>query len=122
MAAKNSIGWFEIYVSDVEKAKDFYGDLFEWEFKSLEGFEPEYTTIFTGEDSIGGGFMKSSSAQEGQSVLIYIDVEDIEMTLKKVEEKGGKIEKPKTLISATSGYYGLFRDLDNNLIGVWSEG
>ncbi len=122
MAAKNSIGWFEIYVSDVEKAKDFYGDLFEWQFKLLEGFEPEYTTIFTGEDSVGGGFMKSSSKQEGQSVVIYIDVEDVAKSLKKVEEKGGKIEKPKTLISATSGYYGLFRDLDNNLIGLWSEG
>ncbi|MBL7129675.1 MAG: VOC family protein [Ignavibacteria bacterium] len=122
MAAKNSIGWFEIYVSDIEKAKDFYGDLFEWQFKLLEGFEPEYTTIFTGEDSVGGGFMKSSSKQEGQSVVIYIDVEDVAKSLKKVEEKGGKIEKPKTLISATSGYYGLFRDLDNNLIGLWSEG
>ena len=116
------IGWFEIHVTDFDKAKDFYGELFGWEFKRMEGGDFEYWTIFTGEDSIGGGFMKKSSPEhEGQAVIIYVEVNDIEKILKGVGEKGGKIEKPKTLISATSGYYGLLRDLDNNLIGLWSE-
>jgi predicted enzyme related to lactoylglutathione lyase len=116
------IGWFEIFVTDVEKAKDFYSELFGWDFKLMEGADFEYWTIFTGEDSIGGGFMKKSSQENNsQSVVIYVEVNDIEEALSSTEKMGGKIEKIKTLISPTSGYYALIRDLDNNVIGVWSE-
>ena len=123
MTEKCPIGWFEIFVSDVEKAKDFYGDLFGWEYKLSEGDQSEYWTIFTGENSIGGGFMKKTSSEHGsQGVLFYVEVNDIEATLNSAVEKGGKIETPKTLISPKSGYFALLRDSDNNIIGVWSEG
>ena len=122
MTEKCPIGWFEIFVSDVEKAKDFYGDLFGWEYKLAEGGQSEYWTIFTGENSIGGGFMKKTSSEQGsQGVVFYIEVNDIEATLNSAVEKGGKIETAKTLISPTSGYFALLRDLDNNIIGLWSE-
>ena len=88
----------------------------------MEGIDFEYWTIFTGENSIGGGFLKKSSQEHnGQATVIYVEVNDIEKVLNDVEKIGGKTEKTKTLLSPKSGDYALIRDLDNNIVGVWSE-
>ncbi len=121
MSSKNPIGWFEIKVSDFERAKNFYSKLFNWEFKLSQASKTIYWNIYTGENSVGGGFTRRELESTGQSIIIYIEVEDIEETLKKAVELGGKIEEHKTLISESAGYFGLFRDLDNNLIGLWSK-
>jgi len=122
MEHRNPIGWFEIFVNDVEKAKEFYGNLFEWQFKLSKALSPNYWMIYTGEDSVGGGFMKKANpAHSGQSLLLYVETDDIDSILAKVEKLGGKVETKKTLISETSGYFGLFRDIDGNLMGLWSK-
>ncbi len=122
MSLKNPIGWFEIKVSDFEKAKNFYSQLFNWDFKLSQASKTIYWNIFTGENSVGGGFTKRELSENGgQSIVIYIEVEDIEESLKKAAELGGKIEEHKTLISESAGFYGLFRDLDNNVIGLWAK-
>ncbi len=122
MAAKNRIGWFEIHVHDFEKAKEFYGKLFNWEFKLSQGSKSHYWNIFTGEGSVGGGFMKKEKPeQDGHSVILYVETDDIEATLKKASELGGKIHTPKTLINENAGYFALFNDNDGNLLGLWSK-
>lgn len=122
MSLKNPIGWFEIRVSDFEKAKNFYSQLFNWDFKLSQASKTIYWNIFTGENSVGGGFTKRElSENSGQSIIIYIEVEDIEESLTKAAGLGGKIEEHKTLISESAGFYGLFRDLDNNVIGLWAK-
>jgi len=119
--ATNKIGWFEIFVNDFDKAKDFYSKLFNWEFKLSQATSSLYWNIYTGEGSIGGGLMKKTKPEHnGQSVILYIEVEDIDKTLKRAVELGGQIVKEKTLISNTAGYYALFNDPDNNLMGLWS--
>lgn len=32
---RNPVGWFEIYVSDMERARKFYETVFAWELESL---------------------------------------------------------------------------------------
>lgn len=121
MSGKNSIGWFEIKVTDFEKAKNFYSQIFEWEFKLSQISKTVYWNIYTGENKIGGGFTKRElSEQKGQCIIIYIEVEDINGTLEKIKSLGGKIILEKTLISETAGYNAIFKDLDDNSIGLWS--
>jgi predicted enzyme related to lactoylglutathione lyase len=122
MAGKNPIGWFEIYVSDFDEAIKFYGGIFDWEFKQSQSTNSLYWNIFTGKDSVGGGFMKKSKPEhDGNAVIIYIEVDNIEDTLKKVTTLGGKVSTTKTLISDVAGSYGLFNDTNGNLIGLWSK-
>jgi len=82
-----------------------------------------YWNIKTGSEGIGGGFNKKESKSSGgcQAVILYIDTENIEEILDKVQKLGGHVIKHKTLISESAGYYGLFRDLDNNVMGLWSK-
>jgi hypothetical protein len=119
--AKNRIGWFEIHVHDFEQAKKFYGDLFGWEFKLSQGSTSMYWNINTGENSVGGGFMKKSKPEhDGQAVILYMETDDIEGLLKKADGLGGKVHTPKTKISDNAGFFGLFNDPDGNLMGLWS--
>ena len=122
MSLKNPIGWFEITVNDFDKAKNFYTELFGWEFRLSQGSKSLYWNIYTGEDTIGGGLLKKTKPeQNGQAVILYVEVDDIEASLNKSVTLGGRIEKPKTLISETAGYFGLLQDPDKNVIGLWSK-
>jgi len=123
MAAEHHIGWFEVYVSDFDKAKEFYTELFGWQFnKSTTLGNPYYWIIYTGEGSVSGGLMKKTEpSHTGQAVVLYVETENIEATLKRAESLGGKIIKEKTLISEKAGYFALFTDVDNNTMGLWSK-
>jgi len=122
MAGKNPIGWFEISVTDLDNSRKFYTELFGWEFKLSQGSKSLYWNIYTGENSIGGGLMKKSIPEHtGQSVMLYVEVENIDLILKKATDLGGAVEKPKTLISETAGYFGMLKDLDGNILGLWSK-
>ena len=122
MKKKNPIGWFEICVSDFEKAKNFYHTVFGWEFRLLKNFRTEYWTIWTGEGTVGGGFMKKSGDfKGGESIILYVEVDNIDESLSEIEKAGGKIISPKTLINESSGYFGMFKDLDGNLMGLWMK-
>lgn len=122
MAVKNAIGWFEIHVNDFDAAMKFYGGIFSWEFKQSQSTGSSYWNIFPGEGSIGGGFMKKEKPEHtGSAVILYIEVDNIDETLKKTAELGGKIHTTKTLINENAGSFGLFNDPDGNLIGLWSK-
>ena len=123
MAAEHHIGWFEIFVNDFDKAKEFYSELFGWQFnKSNTLGNPFYWIIYTGEGSVSGGLMKKTEPQHtGSAVILYAETEDINATLNKAEQLGGKTIKEKTLINEKAGYYALFTDIDNNTMGLWSK-
>ena len=122
MAGKHRIGWFEIHVSDFEKAKHFYSELFGWEFKLSQGSKALYWNIYTGEGSIGGGLMKKTLPEHtGQSIILYVETDDIEGILNKAVSLGGSVHTPKTLISETAGYFALFSDFDKNVLGLWGK-
>jgi hypothetical protein len=122
MAAKHSIGWFELYVNDFEKSKKFYSDLFGWKFNESLSMGVPYWNIFTGEGSLSGGLMKKTAPEHsGQAVVLYVETDDLEATLNKVVSLGGTVETGKTRISESSGYFGLFKDIDGNVVGLWSK-
>ena len=122
MTSQHHIGWFEIYVNDFEKSKDFFNLLFGWEFNLSQSSGAHYWNIFTGENSIGGGLMKKAIPEHsGQSVVLYVETDDIKATLDKAVSLGGSIVMPKTLINEKAGYFGLFNDIDGNVIGLWGK-
>jgi uncharacterized protein len=122
MSSQHHIGWFEIYVKDFEKSIKFFTELFGWKFKQTLSKELPYWNIYTGEGSLGGGFMKKTEPEHsGQSIVLYVETENIEETLKRAVSLGGKIETTKTRISDNAGYFALFKDIDGNVIGLWSK-
>jgi predicted enzyme related to lactoylglutathione lyase len=117
---------FEIPADDVERAKSFYGSVFDWDLTTMQMGEGEYTIVTTSpvDDSnmpteagaINGGLMERSDLTP--SPVITIDVDDIEQSLKAIEAAGGSTVTPRTPIPGM-GAFGYFKDPEGNVMGLW---
>jgi predicted enzyme related to lactoylglutathione lyase len=117
---------FEIPADDVERAKSFYGSVFDWDLNTMQMDEGDYTIVTTTpvDDSmmptepgaINGGLMERSDLTP--SPVITIDVDDIEQSLKDVEAAGGSTVTPRTPIPGM-GAFGYFKDPEGNVMGLW---
>ena len=111
---------FEIPADNVDRAKKFYSELFDWKIEQYP--EMEYWLISTkdkkGKKGLGGGLMKRVKAQ--QQITVHIDVPSIDKYAKKVEENGGKILMPKTSVP-TIGWFAVCLDTENNVFELWED-
>jgi predicted enzyme related to lactoylglutathione lyase len=114
----NKIMWLELASTDIPASGKFYGDLFGWPIVRDE--QMDYTmTAFEGEQ-VGIGFSPvgddPASEAEG-SVLVYVDVADVDATIARAKELGAPILLDKTEIP-TVGWMAIFGDPGGNRIGV----
>jgi uncharacterized protein len=116
----SSIVWFEIPADDVERAKSFYGALFDWKIEKFPGLM-EYWHIDTGgsDDAPDGGLLKRQQPQQ-QGITNYIGVTSVDESAAKVEKLGGKICLPKTAVPQM-GYFAICQDPENNTFALWEK-
>jgi hypothetical protein len=100
---------------DPQKCKAFYGKVFGWGFD--DSSMPGYTMINTGEPP-GGGLMKRPPQAPAVALNTYFMVEDIDATLTKVQEAGGKVLVPKTPIPNV-GSFAFFADPEGICVGIF---
>jgi uncharacterized protein len=123
----NKIVHFEIPFDDKEKSKEFYGKVFGWQFQEMP--EMNYTITRTVEvdkkfmpkesGAINGGMYKRDE-QSAKSPVLVIDVPSVDEHIKKIEEAGGKIIRPKVKVGEI-GYYAQFQDTEGNILGIWEN-
>lgn len=121
----NLVGWFEIPVIDMDRAKKFYETVFNIEIQvqdfagTLMGFFP-YDEKGAGAT---GSLIKHEAYQpsEKQGVLIYFSSKDVAEELSRIETSGGKVLQSKTQISEDVGFMGLFIDSEGNRIALHSR-
>ena len=108
----------ELNTTDVDKAKAFYGKLFDWSLQDMPmGDEGgTYTMIGVGEGT-GGGLMKHPMG--GPSVwLPYMDVDDIQASTAKAKELGGQVIKDVTEVMG-AGWLSIIIDPTGAVFGLW---
>lgn len=110
----NPLCHFEIMTADLEKCRHFYSALFDWSFddKSLPG----YTLLNTGHEPTGGIFPRPAQSLR-PCMNAYFTVTDIDRTLARAYELGGKILVSKTQIPGT-GEFAMFSDPEGIAIGI----
>ena len=110
---------FDIPADDIERAKSFYKELFNWKIEAVPG-PMEYYEILTkkedNEEGVAGGMGKRQ--QKGTGITNYIGVPSIDEYILKTQELGAKIIMPKTTIPGF-GYLAVFLDTENNSLGLW---
>jgi predicted enzyme related to lactoylglutathione lyase len=108
---------FEIPADDVDRAKNFYSELFGWKIEEIQNLQ--YWLINTsGENAVNGGMMKRQHSK--QSITNYVNISSVDEYVTKVEELGGKIVVPKTAVMGM-GYFAVFLDTENNVFGLWED-
>ena len=119
----NAINWFEIPVTDFERAKKFYGKILENEIQEIPmpkgklGMFP----INIEKNGIGGAIIQMEGAQpSANGTVVYLNGgENLELPLSRVEAAGGKIVMPKTSIGE-HGFMAQFMDTEGNKVAFHS--
>jgi len=97
--AGRPVAWMEVVGKDGERLNCFFSDLFGWETAEVAPGS-HYGVMDASPHGIGGGIGKS---QQGPGhVTFFVEVEDLEATLRDVERLGGK-RSPDRSIFRTSG-------------------
>jgi predicted enzyme related to lactoylglutathione lyase len=112
-----SVIHIEIPTRNGKESVEFYEKLFGWQTIHDEALN---YTMWNAKDGPGGGFTTLSESVKPGDVLIYVDSEDIEADLKKVESLGGKIVQGKSEIP-DAGWFGVFKDPTGNTIALYTS-
>jgi len=116
----NILTHFEIPSNNLEKTKEFYSKLFNWEFNFIEEMGYMMFSIPASEKPtpMGGGLVKY---EDGNNRIVnYITVENIDSDGEKIVELGGEIIVPKTPVPGM-GWFIHFSDLDGNVMAIWQN-
>jgi uncharacterized protein len=116
----NPVTYFEIPVSNLERAIAFYSAVFTCGFERVEidGNQMAYFPSFDGAPGITGALAQGESYIPGrQGSRLYFSSEDIETTLRRVELAGGQTVYPKTSIGEL-GWVAEFEDSEGNCIAL----
>ncbi len=119
----NPVGWFEIYVQDMERAKAFYQKVFQTELARLGVEDDSEMWAFPGEmTSYGapGALVRMKGCPSGgNATLVYFSCQDCAVEAGRVAQAGGKIAREKFAIGEY-GFVALALDPDGNMFGLHS--
>ena len=122
--AGNPVGWFEIYVQDMTRAKRFYQTMLQTELNLLSKDAPEMWAFPGDMTSYGtpGSLVRMEGCPSGgNSTLVYFSCADCAVEAGRVLAAGGRICKEKFPIGEY-GFIALAFDTEGNLFGLHSMG
>ena len=126
MNRENPVSWFEIYVDDIERAKNFYESVLETQMSELPNPTGDGAQMMafpmTMEKTNGaaGALVKMEGMSAGgNSTIIYFESENCSVEQARVEDAGGKVFKTKTDLG-NYGFMVLATDPEGNMVGIHS--
>jgi predicted enzyme related to lactoylglutathione lyase len=118
----NPVGWFDIPVRDMQRAKGFYEHVLGVQLSEHE-HDGMRMAFFPMEEKAYGAAGMLAQGEDYQpsenGVLIYFSVKDIPAALARAEEKGGEVVLQRTSIGEW-GYIGVIHDSEGNHVGLHS--
>jgi predicted enzyme related to lactoylglutathione lyase len=119
----NAVNWFEIAVTDIERAKGFYEKVFKVAFDYMEMGDTKMYS-FKGDSekhgSMGCIFQSDKVKPSAEGTTVYFSTENCDDELNRVEASGGKVIFPKTSIG-DHGFISQVIDTEGNRIGIHSR-
>jgi predicted enzyme related to lactoylglutathione lyase len=107
----------ELNTTDVDKAKAFYGKLFDWKLEDTTVPAGPYTMIGVGKGT-GGGILKQLIPGAASAWLPYVEVEDISAATAQARNLGAKVMKDVTDVS-NMGWLSIIVDPTGAMLGLW---
>ena len=116
---QNKMTHFAIHIDDIERAKNFYSEVFEWGFASYG--QTDFLQIKADKTENGEliGALQSRKYSPVEERIIglecTISVESVDEIILRVENNDGQILMPKTAIPYV-GWIAKFLDTEGNLV------
>ncbi|TXF90010.1 VOC family protein [Neolewinella aurantiaca] len=123
MKSVNPVGWFDIHVSNMDRAKKFYETVFSTQLVDFPiewGRQAAFPSDHGGLNISGALVEKEGMAAGGNNTVVYFVSEDCSTEENRVEEAGGKVVRPKMSIGEF-GFVSILQDTEGNIIGLHSR-
>jgi uncharacterized protein len=105
----------EIPADDTQKAREFWGGLFGWQWQQTEGPFEYYMTQIS--NQTGGAITNMEHGKRGPRV--YFAVDDIKAGAARVKELGGEANEPGPVPGM--GWFATCKDGEGNEFGLWQH-
>jgi len=121
----NPVGWFEIYVQDIERAKTFYQNTFDVTLERLESPDMPDLEMWAfpmerEKPGCAGTIVKMSGKDSGcGGTIVYFNCADCAVEAERAAKHGGALENPKFSIGQY-GFIAFVKDTEGNVIGLHS--
>ena len=113
----HAIDYIELTVTDLERAKRFYGDAFGWRFND---YGPAYAGIRGPRDDAAeaGGLRADGEVRRGGPLVLLYSA-DLDASAGAVRDAGGTVTEGPYAFPGGRRFH--FTDPSGNELGVWSE-
>ncbi|MDO8177125.1 MAG: VOC family protein [Undibacterium sp.] len=118
----NPVGWFEIYVQDMARARTFYESMLQLKLEHLPMPEIEMWGFPFEMERVGasGSLVKMHGvASGGNSTVVYFSCVDCAVEEARVVPSGGTVQQSKMSIGEY-GFISMVLDTEGNMIGLHS--
>jgi len=126
---KDALNWFELYVSDFDRAKRFYETILNAPLQDVPTADCNATkdwsrmAVFPYDcmKGVGGAIVQMKNVAPGAGgTMVYLNVEgDLDGVLKRIPTAGGTVVKPRMSIGE-HGFIAIFKDTEGNVVGLHS--
>lgn len=106
---------FEVNAKDLNRAKEFYGNLFDWKIQDIPAMN--YGMVDTGVKMGINGGIGQVQPEKMPFATFYVQVEDPQAYLDKAASLGAKVIVPVTVVPDVVTY-ALFSDPDGCVVGM----
>ena len=120
MTSQPTVVWSEIPVTDLNKAMEFYADVFGWTL-SVDDTGPNPMANFTSDlNSVAGHLYPGKPAVDGNGPTLHLAVPGtLEDAINRCTAAGGKVVSPA--ITIPPGRFAYALDPDGNSLGLFEQ-
>lgn len=119
----STIAWFEIAVTDFDRAVKFYERVLGEPVQREKMGESDMGVFrHQGESSVGGALWRGDGCKpSAEGTVVYFQAQpDLAAALARVEPAGGRVVVPKTALPGDMGHFAQFLDSEGNRVGLYS--
>jgi predicted enzyme related to lactoylglutathione lyase len=110
------ICYLELPSRDIEESSSFYQAIFDWKVRRRGDGSIAFDD---GVNEVSGTWRTDRKPTTEIGMLLHIMVDDIEITIKKIMERGGTIVRPLGLDAPEITAW--FKDLSGNILGLYQH-
>jgi predicted enzyme related to lactoylglutathione lyase len=111
------ICYLEIPANRAEDSSRFYSDIFGWKVRE----RGDGNLAFDDTGDVSGTWVKEADRTPEERTRVYIMVDNISDSLKRIESAGGRVLTPRTDIAPNMGAFAAFADPVGNEFGLYEE-
>lgn len=121
-APRNAVNWFEIPVTDLDRAQRFYEAVFDISLHREQAGPATMLAVFPYEKPGVGGclFATANGTQPSQhGAVLYLNAEpSLDAALARAEAAGGRVIQPRTELPEGMGCFAHIADSEGNRVGL----